>query len=205
MLEFLACRLGRNDEVPNVELAEKLCGSMNKKGIREIVRGLKSNDQAVANDCSKVLHVIGQRKPTLIAAYADDFLTALSSKNNRIVWGSMQALACITPWAPDTIYRRLPEVLAAYEKGSVITIDHSISVFAHLCNANDDYRTRIFPILLAHLAKCRAKEIPQHAERMAVCIDSANKKAFIKALEARLHELSETQNRRVMKLMKMFL
>jgi len=202
-LELLACRLDRNDEVPNVELAEKLCGSMNKKGIREIVLGLKSNDQAVANDCSKVLHVIGQRKPTLIAEYADDFLAALSSKNNRIVWGSMQALACITPWAPDTIYRRLPEVLAAYEKGSVITIDHSISVFAHLCNANDDYRTRIFPILLAHLAKCRAKEIPQHAERIAICIDPENKKAFVKALESRLHELSETQKRRVTKLMKM--
>ena len=203
MLEFLACKLGRNDEAPNIELAEKLCGSMNKNGIREIVHGMKSNDQAVANDCIKVLHEIGQRKPTLIAEYADDFLTALSSKNNRIIWGSMQALASITPWAPDVIYRRLPEVLAAYEKGSVITIDHSISVFAHLCNANDSYRTHIFPILLAHLAKCRSKEIPQHAERMAVCIDSANKKAFIKALESRLHELSETQNRRVMKLMKM--
>jgi len=82
-------------------------------------------------------------------------------------------------------------------------VGHSISVFAHLCNANDDYRTRIFPILLAHLAKCRAKEIPQHAERMAVCIDSANKKAFIKALESRQSELSETQNRRIIKLMKM--
>ena len=90
MLEFLACRLGRNDEVPNVELAEKLCGGTDKKGIREIVRGLKSNDQAVANDCIKVLHEIGLRKPTLIAEYADDFLTALSAKNNRIVWGSMQ-------------------------------------------------------------------------------------------------------------------
>jgi len=202
MLELLACKLGRRDEVPNIELAEKLCETMDKDGVSEIVNGLKSGDQAVANDCIKVLYEIGQRKPELIVDFTDDFITGLSGKNNRIVWGSMTALAYITQIKPEVVFSRLPEILAAYKKGSVITVDNSISVFAQLCKANHDYQRSIFPILLDHLANCRAKEIPQHAERMAVCIDSSNKEVFIKALEARSNELSEAQNRRIMKLIK---
>jgi len=202
MIELLACKLGRNDEIPNVELAEKLCKSMDKKGISEIVEGLKSKEQAVANDCIKVLYEVGQRKPELIADFTGEFITALSDKNNRIVWGSMTALFYITPVKPDEIFDRLPEILSAYKKGSVITVDNSISVFARLCQANSDYQAKVFPILLDHLANCRAKEIPQHAERMAVCIDSGNKEAFIKALEARASELSDAQNQRIRKLIK---
>ena len=202
MLELLACKLGRNDEIPNIELAEKLCGSANAEGIREIAQGLKSGGQAVANDCVKVLYEIGQRNPALIADYADDFITGLSSKNNRIVWGCMCALACIAPVRADAVYARLSEVVAAYEAGSVITVDNSVSVFACLCKANREYQAKIFPILLGHLAGCRAKEIPQHAERMAVCIDSENREAFIRALEDRMAELSETQRGRLMKLIK---
>jgi len=202
MIEWLACRLGRNDETPNIELAEKLCDSADKTGIGEIADGLKSKEQAVANDCIKVLYEIGQRKPELIADFADNFITTLSSKNNRIVWGSMMALAYITPIKSEVVFRRLPEIIAAYKKGSVITIDNSISVFAQLCKANDNYQTAVFPILLDHLANCRAKEIPQHSERIAVCIGTGNKEAFIKALEARTNELSESQNSRITKLKK---
>jgi hypothetical protein len=202
MIELLACRLGRNDEAPNIDLAEKLCSIADKTGIREIADGLKSKDQAVANDCIKVLYEIGQRKPELIADFADDFITALSGKNNRIVWGSMTALAFIVPLKPEAVFDRLPEIITAYKKGSVITVDNSISVFAGLCKAKRDYQKIVFPVILEHLANCRAKEIPQHAERIAVCIDSGNKEAFIKALDARTNELSEPQNSRLTKLKK---
>ena len=199
MIELLACRLGRNDEIPNIELAEMLCESMDKIGVCEIADGLKSDDRAIANDCIKVLYEIGQSKAELIADFADDFITALSCKNNRIIWGSMKALSYIAPIKPAVIFARLSEILAAYKKGSVITVDNSIGVFAHLCKTSGEYQTRVFPVLLGHLAKCRAKDIPQHAERMVVCIDSGNKEVFITALIARENELSEAQNNRIMK------
>ena len=205
-IESIACNLDRNDELPNIELAEKLYESADKKGIREIADGFKSGEQAVANDCIKVLYEIGQRKPELISAYADDFITALSSRNNRIVWGSMTALAYIAPVNPDAIFGRLPEIISAYQKGSVITVDNSISVFANLCKASGDangaYRERVFPVLLEHLKYCRAKEIPQHAERIAVCIDPGNREEFFSALEARIDELTAAQKSRVQKLIK---
>jgi len=201
LIELLACKLGHNDEIPNIELAEKLCGSMDKDGVSEIVGGVQSKEQAIANDCIKVLYETGQRKPNLISDFADDFITALSDKNNRIVWGSMKALACIAPIKSETLFNRLPEIVAAYKKGSVITVDNSITVFAELCKANSDCRATVFPMLLDHLTNCRAKEIPQHAERIAICIDSSNEELFIKALDARVGELSESQKSRIVKLM----
>ena len=202
MIELLACKLGRNDETPNIELAEKLCVSMDENGVREIADGLKSGDKAVVNDCIKVLYEIGSRRPALIADFADGFITALSSRNNRLVWGSMRALSFVAPIKADAIFKRLPEIIAAYESGSVITVDNGVSVFAQLCKASKDYEERIFPLLLNHLANCQAKQIPQHAERIAVCVNSSNKEAFIKAVETSIDELSESQKSRVLKLIK---
>jgi hypothetical protein len=74
MIERLASRLGRNDEAPNIELAEYLCRHDDAQGVREIVEGFNGKDKAVASDCIKVLYEIGERKPELIAVYADDFI-----------------------------------------------------------------------------------------------------------------------------------
>ena len=202
MIEQLACKLGRNDEVPNIELAEKLCRTMDKEGIREIVDGLRSNEQAVASDCIKVLYEAGWQKPELIADFADDFITALSSKNNRMVWGSMTALAKISEIAGKTIYENIEAVISAYEKGSTITIDNSISVFAGLCKAGEDYEKAVLPILLKHLEKCRPKEVPQHAERASVCFNKRNAGAFIEVLEKRNANLAGAGQTRVKKLLK---
>ena len=78
MIKLLACRLGRNDETPNIELAEKLCASADKTGVSEIADGLKSKEQAVANDCVKVLYEVGQRNRLRLA----DSPTRLSPNRN---------------------------------------------------------------------------------------------------------------------------
>ena len=130
MIERLACKLGRNDEVPNIELAEYLCQHNDTGGIKEIVDGFMGTDKDVANDCIKVLYEIGERKPELISVYANEFISCLRSKNNRLAWGSMTALAKIAEYAPEPIFEKLPLIVAAYEDGSVITVDNSISVFA---------------------------------------------------------------------------
>ena len=149
MLEKLACRSGRNDEAPNIELAEELCRNNDAAGIKEIVDGFIGADKAVANDCIKVLYEIGERKPELIADYVDDFISRLRSKNNRLAWGSMKALTTIVEHAPKQIFDRVSVVTATYEDGSVITVDNSISVFAGLCKVNESYAKRFYRFLYA--------------------------------------------------------
>ena len=204
MIEQLACGVGRNDELLNIELAKKLCESRDRRDIQEIADGMKSKDRAIANDCIKVLYEIGQREPDLISEYTDEFIDLLSSRNNRMVWGSMTALAYVSPIRSEVIFRRLPEIFQAYESGSVITVDNSISVFAYLCKADEKYKEKIFPFLLGHILHCRAKEIPQHAERISICIDPENKEAFMNVLTIREKELTKSQKNRVMRLTKNF-
>ncbi|MDR0468558.1 MAG: hypothetical protein LBH09_01120 [Peptococcaceae bacterium] len=202
VISRLACKQGRNDEAPNIELAEDLCQNKDTAGIDEIITGFKGADRAVANDCIKVLYEIGERKPELISGYANEFLPFLHSKNNRLAWGSMTALAAITAYASDTVFAGLLLVLSAYENGSVITVDNSISVFAKLCKADNRYAETVLPILISHLQKCRPKDVAQHAERASVCFSNDNASAFTEALEARMHDLAPSQQARIKKLIK---
>ncbi|MNI29431.1 hypothetical protein D3C73_832470 [compost metagenome] len=201
MIEKLACSLGRNDEEPNIELATMLCKNSDTEGIREIVDGLNGKDKAIANDCIKVLYEIGNDKPELIANFVSDFISHLRSKNNRLAWGSMTALATVTDLKPSEVYGKLGVVRKAYETGSVITIDHSMTVFSKLCKADPNYEKEIFPLLIQHLSSCRPKEVPQHAERIAICLNTANIKEFEEVLGTRKCDLTASQLKRIEKLM----
>lgn len=199
MIERLAVNLGRNDEEPNIALADELVRNKDVEGIKEIVGGL-SQKKAIANDSIKVLYEIGERNPKLIRDYANDFLNLLTSSNNRLVWGGMSALNTIAQEVPSAIFPQIDKVISAYKSGSVITIDNSMSVFAKVCKADKRYEAAIFPMLLEHLRTCRAKEIPQHSERISVCINANNKDEFVNVLEERKDELSAAQLKRVQKL-----
>jgi hypothetical protein len=95
VLDRIAFFQNRRDEVPNQQLAKELAETENKVGIEEIAQNLKHKNQNVKSDCLKVLYEIGYLNPDLIADYASDFLALLKSKNNRMVWGAMIAIATV--------------------------------------------------------------------------------------------------------------
>ena len=202
MLEKLAYSLGRNDEEPNIELAKELAKTKNKKGILEIVDGLNNTKTQIANDCIKVLYEICEIEPELISEYIGNFIQLLKSGNNRLVWGSMTALSKIVSLNPNEAYKNLDIIVNAYEKGSVITVDNSISVFAELAKADKKYEKKVFPIIIEHLEKCRPQQVAQHAERAFACINKNNSQQYKETLLKRLGSLNESQKKRVEKLLK---
>lgn len=202
MIEKIAYYIGRNDEEPNIDLAILLCSTKDTQGIKEIVEGLKCEKQQVASDCIKVLYEIGEREPGLIAEYVLDFIQLLKSKNNRLVWGSMIALSKITFLKPEEVFENIHIIINAYEKGSVITVDNAISVFAELCKAGQKYEDMVFKYILKHLETCRPKEVGQHSERAFICINNNNYKEFLDVLLKRKDSLIDTQKKRVDKLIK---
>ena len=115
MIEKLAYSLGKNDEEPNIALAKELAAAKNKKAVAEIVEGLNSKTEQIANDCIKVLYELGGIKPELISGYAENFITLLRSGNNRLVWGAMTALSKITALNPEFVYNNLKTIVKAYE------------------------------------------------------------------------------------------
>ena len=200
MIEKIAFNLGRNDEEPNIDLAIELINSNDLEGIEEIVDGLKNKKNQLANDCIKVLYEIGEIKPELIATYVLDFIQLLKSKNNRLVWGSMTALSKITFLKPKQIFENLETIINAYENGSVITRDNSVSVFAELAKADKKYEKIMLKKIIQHLETCRPKEVGQHSERAFICINEENSKKFISTLLRRRDNLSDSQKKRIDKL-----
>ena len=201
MIEKLAYSLGRNDEEPNMELARELSKDKNKKGIREIAEGLNNPKAQIANDCIKVLYEIAELSPELVSEYTEIFIQLLKSRNCRLVWGSMTALSKIVLIKHEEIYKNLDIVIRAYEKGKVITVDNSISVFAGLVKADSRYEKKVFPIIIKHLEKCRPKEVGQHSERAFICVNKNNSKQFRETLLKRRDSLTDAQKNRVDKLL----
>jgi hypothetical protein len=202
VLNRLASSLGRRDEAPNQELARDLAANKDKAGIREIAENLWNRDKNIQADCIKVLYEIGYLEPELIADYTEDFAKCLRSKNNRLVWGGMTALAEVAKANPDAVFNYLDQIKKAKETGSVITVDNAISTLAYTAAANDKYNKDIFPYLLKHLAGCRPKEVPQHSEKTLPAVNAANKVEFIKVLEKRMEDLSGSGLSRVKKVIR---
>ncbi len=189
----------RRDEVPNQVLAKELAHNNDRAGIQEIAINLWHTDTNVQNDCLKVLYETAYLKPELVAEYVGDFIKLLKSKNNRLVWGSMIALATIAPLKADEISQHLPDIQKTIESGSVITVDNGIKTLAQVAAHG---HADVFPYLLNHLATCRPKDVPQHAEKIVVAVNPKNKAAFIAILEKRLDNAKASEAARIRKVIK---
>jgi hypothetical protein len=201
-LDKIAFFQNRRDEVPNQQLAKELAETEDCAGIKEIARNLQHKNQSVQSDCLKVLYEIGYLKPELIAEYAPEFLGLLRSKNNRMVWGAMIALATIADKKPNEIYQQLAVVTDTIENGSLITVVWGVKALAKVAAANKTYKQKIFPFLMAQLKKCIPRDVPMHAESILPAIDPTNKQEFLSLLEARKPELSTSQLARLKKVTK---
>ncbi|ATP39824.1 hypothetical protein CSE16_07015 [Solibacillus sp. R5-41] len=202
VVNLLASQLSRNDEVPNIELAHKLANEENYTGIKEIIENLTCKDKKIQYDCIKVAYEIGQVKPELISKYVLTFIELLKSRNNRLVWGGMTALATIAEGASETIMAHLDILKHAMKVGSVITIDKGVLTLAKLAAVSKENNDVIFPILLHHLDNCRPKEIPQHSESTLLAVTDENKEELLNVLRRREKYLTAPQLKRVKKIYK---
>jgi len=199
VLNKLATALERKDEEPNIKLAIQISEENDVSGIKELVENLSNKSKDIQNDCIKVLYEIGERKPTLLIEYTNEFLKLLSSKNNRLQWGAMTALSSIVLENPQTIFDALQTILSAGEKGSVITRDQVVNILIKLCSI-EEYKERAFEYLIQQLQTSQTNQLPMYAERAMPIINQQNKQIFIMTLNARINEIEkETKRKRVEK------
>ncbi|MFC5406471.1 hypothetical protein [Cohnella soli] len=202
IVSLLASQLGRNDEEPNIELAHRLANEEDHAGIEEIIENLACKNKAIQHDCIKVAYEIGEVKPELISKYAQTFIELLTSRDNRLVWGGMTALATIAEAASETMMAHLNTVQRAMKLGSVITVDKGVVTLAKLAAVSKSNNDEVFPFLLDHLANCRSKEVPQHSESTLVAVTDDNKEDFLSVLRRREPELTAAQLKRVKQIYK---
>ena len=202
IISKLATSLNRRDEVPNQELAKEIAAKNDRKAVKELVENLNNKSKDIQHDCIKVLYEIGEHKPALIAAYTKDFIALLNSKNNRMQWGAMAALDTITLEDPKEIYSLLSKIIAAADKGSVITKDHAVNILIKLCSVKQ-YSHNTFSLLVEQLLNSPTNQLPMYAERAMPIINDNNKTLFIKTLTSRLGDIErDTGRKRIEKVIK---
>lgn len=202
VLDKLATSLGQRSEVPNQDLARELVQKKDTAGIRELAENLWNKNSNIASDCIKTLYEIGYLQPELIAPYVNDFLKLIKSRENRLVWGGMLALATIAALKADEIFAQVELVKKVTKEGSVITCDNGIKTLAIVAGIKEEYNKAIFPFLLEHLQTCRSKEVPQHAESSLAAVNDKNNQQFIDILNKRMDGLTSPQAARVKKVMR---
>jgi hypothetical protein len=201
ILERLAFFQGRRDEVPNQDLARHLAATGNKRDIEEIVENLSHSNPRVRADCLKVLYELGYIRPELIADHVRSFLTLLPERNNRLVWGAMIALSTIAGLQSAAIGRHADQIMKIMKTGSVITVDNGVETLSIVASKEAGLREKLLSSLFDHLESCRPKDVPQHAEKTLVAVDSRNMARFARILNGRLPELTPSQAKRVRKVL----
>ena len=193
VLGKLASALGRNDERPNVELAEALAAKRDAAAVAELAGALATGSTAVSNDAIKVLYELGARRPELVAPHARAFLTLLGGKNNRNIWGALQAIEAITQVVPDVVLAQLPAILAAADKGSVIAKDKAVQILAKLAAAG--HAEVALPVLLERVEAAAPNQFPMYAEAASVVIDAEHLERLRQILETRLGRIEASAKR----------
>ncbi len=202
VLEKLATSLNRRDEKPNQELAKAIAVKKDKNAVKELITLLQHKSKDIQFDCIKVLYEIGELQPSLIKEYAKNFIDLLENKHNRIIWGAMHTLDCITLEDPKVIYTNLSKIMDAAEKGSVITKDHAVGILLKLCTIKQ-YAAHAFVLFIELIKDCPTNQLPMYAENAIGIIGAKNKQLFIKTLQTRLPEIEkETKLKRVEKVIR---
>jgi|TARA_A100001391_G_scaffold183792_2_gene151272 hypothetical protein len=189
ILDQLACALGRNDEQPNIALAEQLVAQRDHTAIATLADALQKTSKAVANDAIKVLYEIGYRAPELIAPHADAFLSRLDASANRQVWGALKALETLAPLEPRLLSEHLDSILAAADAGSVIAKDATMGVLAGL--ARSGHYKEVAPIILDQIETAPVNQLPAYAEIAASVVTGPERARLIAILDRRVTSISQ--------------
>ena len=119
-----------------------------------------------------------------------------------MVWGGMIALSTIVDLKHYEIFSNLQTIIDTVKKGSVITIDCGVIIFAHLTKYGE-YFSMTNTLLMEQLNICPIKQLPMYAERSLICIDEKNESEFVSIINRRITECTkESQKVRLIKVLK---
>lgn len=190
----------QRDEEASIAIAKQLAQQEDTNAIQQIVTHL--SDKKLQNSCIKILYECGYINPELITPYTSTFVMLLTHKNNRLQWGAMTALACITPYKPAPIVEYLPAIMNAANKGSVITRDAAFKILAAL-SSKQAYKKLAFPLLNEMLITAPINQLPMYAELAFPVATAGDKTILYNTLTDRMASISaESKRKRIEKVLK---
>ncbi len=181
----LASGQDRRDEQPNIELAEEIAKTENRAAVRDLLDIVQNGTRPLRHDAIKALYETAERKPHLLADNVAIFIDMLGSKDNRMVWGAMSALAALAAIAPEQLMASIETILEAADRSSVISKDKAMALLATL-NTDPRYHDILMPVIFTRLMNAATNQTPMYAELTAPSLQPKDHKRFREVMETRI-------------------
>jgi len=180
---------GISNEIPNKQLASEIVASSDEASIREILQILHESKKVdELSDGLKVLEMVGEQNPGLLADAFTPVFMLLQHTQNKIQWRAMSALSTFSFLHPAATFDNLGVILDLMDQGSVITRDHGVKILIGLYK-EDAYRRDIGPLLLEQVTAAPDNQLGQYAEKWMQVITQEDRAKLIRVLEMRQPEL----------------
>ena len=155
---------GERGAGPDKALGQEIARDGDAEAVAALIELLA--DRAAESSAIKALYECGYLAPELLVPHADTFLALLRHKRNRLVWGGAIAVACVARAAPDVIWPRREEVIAAFEPGTVITRDGVVHALAAVAASAPTRARALAPWFAEILCDCPPRDMVSYAERV---------------------------------------
>lgn len=157
IVDRLSSQIGDRTEGSNRQVSDRCLSK--PEYLDEIAAGLKADDAALAGDCAEVMTMVAESQPGLVAPHAKALASLLGSKNTRVRWEAMHALALVASLQPKVIAGLLPRLTEIIKTDvSVIVRDHAVDAVGSYAKTGRKAAQAARPILTLALTGWDGKQ-----------------------------------------------
>ena len=172
MIDQLSSQVGDRSSEANRLVADQCL--QNPTLLDEIRVGLGEKDVKLLGDCAEVMTMVAEKRPEIVAAYAETLARLLAHKNTRVRWESAHALAYVAHLAPQVMAPLLPRCeQILHEDKSVIVRDYLTDAVGGYARTGPDAAQAAFPVLQAALVVFDGKQAGHALEGLLNVAQSA--------------------------------
>ena len=191
---LLSFSKNRRDQGPNRILATKISDSRDVGILKELIDFFKTKpNKELQKDCVLTMAWVAETSPQMIVPYTDLLIENFNSSINRVVWGSMIALAEIRDQISEKLFEALPKILDAMDAGTVVTRDYGFRILISLYSV-PSYQEDILYVILEQIRMAPDNQLGQYAEKFMVVLNPEHKALLYNVLAERLSELSNSHH-----------
>ena len=186
----LAYSLNRKDQKPNKILATEIVNSLGASGVEELIAFFETKPhKELQKDCALTMAWVAEIKPDLVLPYTDYLIGKLEDPINRVIWGSMIALAFVAHLEKEKLFETLPKILDVMDAGTVVTRDHGYRIMMVLYE-DQRFQEDMFPLVLEQLSKAPSNQLGQYTERLVSVLNNLHIKSLVDVLEERRGDIT---------------
>jgi len=178
-------------------VAEKILAGTHDESVGSFGAALLGDREAAATQAARVIDELLARKPAVLVPLVDRFVTAIASKNPRVVQTAANALPALGRLAPARVARNLDALTGAFTNASAMGKDGLVRTFASLCAASVAYQKRLEPVLDMALSGADPKELARWTEIVLPALKGEPHARARAVVEARVNDIPKPIAQRI--------